>query len=167
MKTLAILTSGILVITACSHEPKEVLLRTEKGAGVKETAKVTPTAMMTIDVEGMTCEMGCGGSIRKELKGTGGVSRVKFDFEEGRKVQKAYIYFDETVIRPEEIKTILTSMNDKQFTVSNDAVEELEITASVKEESTSSKEEESKINMEETSVKVPNLIGILKDLVVN
>ena len=66
-----------------------------------------------VEIEGMTCEMGCGGSIRKELKGTGGVSRVKFDFEEGRKVQTAYIYFDETVIRPEEIKNIMTSMNDK------------------------------------------------------
>ena len=29
------------------------------------------------------------------------------------------------------------------------------------------KEEESKVQMDETSVKVPNLIGILKDLVVN
>lgn len=167
MRSFAILTSGFLLLSSCSHEPDEVLLRTEKGAGDKATLKVTPTAMMTIDVEGMTCEMGCGGSIRKELKGTGGVSRVKFDFEEGRKVQKAYIYFNETVIRPEEIKTLLTTMNDKQFTVSNDEIEELEVTASVKEDQTSSKEEDAKINMEETSVKVPNLIGILKDLVVN
>ncbi len=167
MKSFVILTSGILLFSACSHEPKEVLLRTEKGARDKANLKVTPTAMMTIDVSGMSCEMGCGGSIRKELKGTGGVSRVKFDFEEGRKVQTAYIYFDDTVIRPEEIKNIMTSMNDKQFTVSNDKVEELETVASINEESAPSNEKESKVQMDETSVKVPNLIGILKDLVVH
>ena len=70
--------------------------------------------------------MGCGGSIRTKLKGTGAVSRVQFDFVEGRKTQGMTVFFDETKISQKQIKDILLTMNEQQFTLANVAVQSLE-----------------------------------------
>ena len=110
---------------ACSSNPEVVHLRTEK-AKKKEVVKVEPNKTLTADIDGMTCEMGCGASIRTKLKGTGAVSRVQFDFVEGRKTQGMTVFFDETKISQKQIKDILLTMNEQQFTLANVAVQSLE-----------------------------------------
>jgi len=164
MKKLSILFSGVLILSACSSEPKEVLLRTEKGSTEEKKAPVHSTAVLTLEVEGMTCEMGCGGSIRKELKATGGVERVKFNFVEGDDKQKTYVYFDEAKVSEKELKSIITTMNEKQFTISKDKVEK---TSEHTTEGSTSSNEEVLVKMDEDNFKLPNLLGILKDLVLN
>lgn len=114
-----------LALMACSSNPEVVHLRTEK-AKKKEVVKVEPNKTLTADIDGMTCEMGCGGSIRTKLKGTGAVSRVQFDFVEGRKTQGMTVFFDETKISQKQIKDILLTMNEQQFTLANVAVQSLE-----------------------------------------
>ncbi len=114
-----------LALMACSSKPEVVHLRTEKPKK-KEIVQVEPNKSFTADIDGMTCEMGCGGSIRTKLKGTGAVSRVKFDFVEGRKTQGMTVFFDETKISQKKIKDILLTMNEQQFTLANVAVQSLE-----------------------------------------
>lgn len=164
MKNIAFLFIGALMISACSSEPEKVHLRTEKGPRTT-ASKVTPNSQMTVEIEGMTCEMGCGGSIRKELKGTGGVSRVQFDFEEGRKKQTAIISFDSNKVTENEMITIITKMNDKQFSVGKHSSESLEI-SSESHPVSSNGEEKSTVDLEESRIQLPNLINILKDLIV-
>lgn len=115
----------VLALMACSSNPEVVHLRTEK-AKKKEVVKVDPNKTMTADVVGMTCEMGCGGSIRTKLKATGAVSRVQFDFVEGRKEQGMTVYFDEAKITQKQMIDILQTMNEQQFTLANVAVQSLE-----------------------------------------
>jgi copper chaperone CopZ len=115
----------VLALMACSSNPEVVHLRTEKPKK-KEVVHVEPNATMTADVEGMTCEMGCGGRIRTELKATGAVSRVQFDFVEGRKKQGMTVYFDETKITQKRIMDILRTMNEQQFSLANVEVQALE-----------------------------------------
>ena len=167
MKKLSILFSGVLILSACSSEPKEVLLRTEKGSTEEKKAPVHSSAVLTMEVEGMTCEMGCGGSIRKELKATGGVERVKFDFIEGAEKQKTYVYFDEAKISEKKLKEILTSMNEKQFSISSSSIENVEKTSDISVESSTATNEETVVKMDEDNFQLPNLLGILKDLVLN
>lgn len=167
MKKFSILFSGVLILSACSSEPKEVLLRTEKGSTDVEKAPVHSTAMLTMEVEGMTCEMGCGGSIRKELKATGGVERVKFDFVEGDKKQKTYVYFDEAKISENELKSIITTMNEKQFTIGSCSIEKVEKSSKVAVEGSSTSNQEAIVKMDDDNFQFPNLLGILKDLVLN
>ncbi len=114
-----------LALMACSSNPEVVHLRTEKPKK-KEVVRVEPNATMTAEVEGMTCEMGCGGSIRTELKATGAVSRVQFDFVEGRTKQGMTVYFDETKITQKRMMDILRTMNEQQFTLANVEVQALE-----------------------------------------
>lgn len=163
----SILFAAVILLGACSSEPEKIHLRTEKGPR-KEASQVDANSMMTMDIQGMTCEMGCGGSIRKELKGTGAVARVKYDFVEGEKTQKAYISFDSSKISAEEIIDIVEKMNEEQFSVGKHSVEKIEDDAEVKSTTkTNSSSEDASLEMDESGFQMPNLINLLKDLVVH
>lgn len=169
MKSIALILVLVSVVLSCSSEPKVIHLRTVKGK--KEVGPdIEANTLLTVEIEGMTCEMGCGGSIRKELKATGGVERVKYDFKEGRKVQTATISFDNKKITSEKMIGIITEMNDKQFTIGKT----LEETITDKKEHELSPKSSSKAEMNEDEVPVdlsqekmglPNLFEILAGIV--
>ena len=117
MKTIVIATSSLLFLAACSSEPNTVLLKTEKGKKEVSKEEVVPNRMATIEISGMTCEAGCGGTIRKELKATGGVSRVQYDFVEGREVQTAKVSFDKDKVTLDQMIKIITTINEKGMSV--------------------------------------------------
>lgn len=140
-------------------------LRTEKGK--KETkAPVAANRVLTMEIEGMTCEMGCGGSIRKELKATGGVARVEFvDFKEGAKVQTAKVSFDTNKITVDEMVKIVSTMNEKQFTVGKTSSEAIDAPTATTTTSTPADSEEDKVKISETTFQMPNLLDILSSFV--
>jgi copper chaperone CopZ len=107
------------------QQKKDAEAEREK-AEKKAVVKVEPSKTFTADISGMTCEMGCGGSIRTKLKGTGAVSRVQFDFVEGRKTQGMTVFFDGSKITQKQLMDILLTMNEQQFTLANTTVQTLE-----------------------------------------
>ena len=166
MKNLAIVISSALILGACNSEPEVIHLRTEKGQ--KETpVKVVANRVLSIEIEGMTCEMGCGGSIRKELKATKGVARVEFiDFDENKKIQKAEISFDSEIVTVDKIVNIITTMNEKQFKVgkmNSEAI--LSSSCNSTDKTYSSPDETETIEVAETRIALPNLIDILAGIV--
>jgi copper chaperone CopZ len=104
-----------VVFSACNSTPETIVLRREKVVKTTKT-KVSGTKKMTAEIEGMTCEMGCGGSIRKALKETGGVERVQYDFVEGRKKQVAVVTYDAAKTDVLKMLQLIQSINEKQFT---------------------------------------------------
>jgi copper chaperone CopZ len=107
--------SLVVVFSACNSTPETIVLRREKVVKTTKT-KVSGTKKMTAEIEGMTCEMGCGGSIRKALKETGGVERVQYDFVEGRKKQVAVVTYDAAKTDVLKMLQLIQSINEKQFT---------------------------------------------------
>ena len=103
-------------LASCSSNEEKKIIKIEKKVMYKPLEKVVPTKKLVIDVNGMTCEHACGGSIRMALKETNAVDRVSFDFETDRKTNKAFIAFDDKKISEKEIVTIIEKINDKQFT---------------------------------------------------
>jgi len=103
------------LFVACNSTPETIVLRREKGVKALKK-KVIGTKNMTTEIEGMTCEMGCGGSIRKALKETGGVERVQYDLVEGRKKQVAVVTYDAAKIDAQKMLQLIQSINEKQFT---------------------------------------------------
>jgi copper chaperone CopZ len=103
-----------LMLAACqtssSAENKEIT-----DEDIARTVEATHIA--EIEVTGMTCEMGCGGDIRKALRNTGGVSKVDFDFESDRDVNIARVQFDNFTIQQEELRKVISALNKGQFTV--------------------------------------------------
>src|SRR5574343_258 len=165
MKTIIIATSSLLFLAACSSEPTTVLLKTEKGKKEVSKEEVVPDRMATIEISGMTCEAGCGGTIRKELKATGGVSRVQYDFVEGRDVQTAKVSFDKDKVTLYQMIKIITTINEKQFTVGKTISEEINDVSSTPTEASPSKETVEKVSMSDAQIEMPNLIGILSDVI--
>ncbi|MFN5149438.1 MAG: heavy-metal-associated domain-containing protein [Flavobacteriia bacterium] len=165
MKNSLIICSILLLFFSCSSEPNVIHLRTEKGK--KETkVPVAANRVLTMEIEGMTCEMGCGGSIRKELKATGGVDRVEFvDFKDGAKVQTARISFDTNKISVDQMVDIVTNMNDKQFKVGNTSSETIETQTATATNSGPDESEEEKVKISETSFQIPNLLDILSSII--
>lgn len=160
---MPIVISSLIILGSCSSEPAVKHLRTERVSTEKKVA-VVPNHILTMEVEGMTCEMGCGGSIRKELKSTGGVSRVEFDFVEGRKVQSARISYDDKKISQQEMLKIVTTMNDKQFKVGKSSTENLDQSLNSCNESTPDCEEQN-VEISESEFAIPNLIDILSGII--
>lgn len=107
-----------LIFTSCGEQAK-----TKQATAVKKPnlsiAKANATA--TFMVEGMVCKMGCGGSIRKELRAGGFIERVEVNFEEDAKQQEITAYYDSTRIDIVEMKRIIEKANDGQFTVVSSA----------------------------------------------
>ncbi len=152
----------------CQQSSNETNQPTEKEEKTSsEKVKVTPNKMLLMEVDGMSCVMGCGSSIRKELYATNGVSEVEFDFEEGRETQIAKIKYNSDIVSPEQMVKIVNTMNEKQFTVGKITEEELENEEKADENSEDSKihsstNNDSKIQASSISkIKLPNFIEII------
>lgn len=165
MKSLSALIIGLLVIaSSCAGNSEKIYLRTEKGEQA-EVAKVAANAMLTVEIKGMMCEMGCGSSIRKELKSTGAVARVQYNFVEERELNTAMISYDSTQISAADMLKRIQKMNDKQFTLGKQKVEAL--TESKSDSKATGSNDDAGVNMDESAFRIPNLLNILKDLVVH
>ena len=96
--------------TGSSIEPSEI-----SDSAIDRTVVSSHSA--DIQIEGMTCEMGCGGAIRKALRHTGGVSSVSFDFADNREVNIAKVQFDAKSIDVSELRRVIEALNKGQFKV--------------------------------------------------
>ena len=76
-------------------------------------------------VSGMVCKMGCGGTIRKELKSLRGVSRVAVDYEENREEQIISVFYNSRFHDEKEIYAELEKINNGQFTIGTTKSERL------------------------------------------
>ena len=166
MRSILYVSALTTLLFSCSSEPEVVHLRTVKGQE-KETIKVNANRMLTVEIEGMSCEMACGGSIRTNLKATGAVDRVQFDFEDGREIQTAFISYDSKKISDDQMLKLIQTINEKQFTTHKHSSEAL---ASSEEATGSDKggsNETSKVDVSEVtpSIELPNLFDLLKNLV--
>ena len=143
----------LLSVFSCSDS-------TLKNENKKDQIAVSNETLVT-EVEGMVCSMGCGGSIRKELKSTGAVSRVEVDFDEEKEKQTVKITYDNRLISKKEIVEKIEKLNKGQFSVSVIGSAFIESSDSRKSSS-----EEPKVNVSETSFEVPSLLDILSSIVV-
>ncbi len=116
-----------LMLFACNQNSKS---ETSQNKTKKPAEKVVANKMLTFEIQGMTCVMGCGGSIRKELAETNAVEKCEFDFETDRETNVVKVSFDENKTSAKKLIDIVTKMNDGQFTVG--ANEENDVSVNIK-----------------------------------
>ncbi len=118
MKSIVIIITIVgFALASCNNSGEKVHIKTVKGQTNKnQEKKVIANAQLNLEISGMSCEKGCGGTIRKALKQTGGVDRVSYDFVEGREIQMAKINLDSNMVNLEKIKNIISELNENQFT---------------------------------------------------
>lgn len=171
MKKFLIASTLLLSLAACNSAEENVIDQVKTPELSVPVVDVDANRVLTMEIDGMVCQMGCGGSIRKELKATGGVSECEFDFEDGRKTNIATVAFDKELISADEIVAIVSKMNDKQFTVgqtSTESMEEIPGHENINEtEETSTSDNESIVSVETSSFEFPNLLELVSNLLVH
>lgn len=166
---LSLTLVSVLVISACSSNETKVI-SVEKKTAYTPLEAVHANQKMAIEVEGMSCEHACGGSIRMALKETGAVERVSYDFEDGREKNTAYVSYDDTKISTAKIKEIIESVNDNQFstgTIKNTPLKPSESTSSPESSPSKSSKSTTSIEMDvptTSSWKLPNIFQIFARL---
>jgi copper chaperone CopZ len=111
MKTLYFIFLSAMLFSCNETSQKSIPLSVKQSKPVV----VRSNCQADFSVEGMVCQMGCGGSIRKELKLTGAVERVEVNFIEEQKEQNVHVRYDSTLISSQKITAILNTINDNQF----------------------------------------------------
>lgn len=127
MKRVFTILMGVYLFSSCaSKENKEIKVVKKVSVNTRhELPDVIPNRSLSLEIEGMMCEMGCGSTIRKELKLTGGVHTVSYDFKDGREKNIATITFNKDKISVDKIMELISNLNDKQFKVTNPKTTEI------------------------------------------
>ena len=130
MKKIIYLVSIILVAFSCTTHEEKIIVKNAKPKVEKTAQVIVPNNLLTVEIEGMSCEMNCGGSIRKALKKTGAVSRVEFDWVEEAEKQITKISYDDKKMNDKQILALIESLNDGQFTTHGGKIEKISETKS-------------------------------------
>ena len=132
-------------------------------------ATVTPTHKLSVPVTGMSCEMACGGSIRKELLQTEAVNRVQFDFKMARETNTAVISYDGDKISEKEIISIIQKINNGQFTTGSTEVDVLEqaSNAGTAKGNVQSADRTLFPTASVPSIQIPSILDILRTIIFN
>ncbi len=162
MKKIVVFTFSSFLLFACQTTEVNVEERVSNPVSMEEEETVIiPTKVAKMEITGMTCVKGCGGSIRKSLKGTNGVERVEFDFDADRATDIATIYFDDQIVSVEEMTKRLSVLNNNQFTIGEIKVKDVSSVSSKSAESESNSNSESaKIDADNSSLAFPNLLDL-------
>ncbi|WP_372744072.1 cation transporter [Lutibacter sp.] len=98
MKKLIILCLLVASIIGCSNEKKTEQNKTSEIQ--TENNQVAALQSYEMDIEGMTCEIGCARTIESKLSKVKGVSYSKVDFE----TKKGVFTIDTNLISEEKVK---------------------------------------------------------------
>lgn len=134
----------------------------------EEVSVAVSNEIAHIVVEGMVCEMGCGGAIRKELYTTEAVDQVDVDFDEERSENTIAVHFDNRKISTDEILKMISKINDGQFTASlkdTEAIKESDEATKTTHSSNTKKNEQSYFNTKNNYFSFPNLTSWLNGLI--
>lgn len=110
----ALLPILVLLFVSCSQSDAKNE-QNEPQAKVCKSVKANTT--QEIGVKGMVCQMGCGGSIRKELKQTCAVERVEVNYLDSLEEQIIKVHYNREQIAPKQMLQILSKINNQQFSV--------------------------------------------------
>lgn len=117
MKALWITFAAVALIIGCDQAEEVNVTYTEKEAKVEKT-------VAKIGVEGMMCEIACGGKIRKELSELDGVANASIDFSNDNQVNFALVEYNPGKVNEKDLANCINSISDgKLYSVS-----EMEVT---------------------------------------
>ena len=95
-KIFSILSITVLLLISCNNSEKQNT-ETKPELEKKEAAAVYKT--VEVDIEGMTCEIGCARTIESKLSKVKGISYSKVDFES----KKGQFTYDSNLLNEQDI----------------------------------------------------------------
>ncbi len=77
----------------------------------------TPVTMADISIDGMSCEMMCGGAIKKALAKLPGVNATEIKFVEGDATDHAIVTYDPAKVSDADMVKAIQQLHDGQYKV--------------------------------------------------
>lgn len=110
------------ILVACSGTPTEhatqaVAASVERTVEEVPVAGVAPTTLADLSIDGMSCEMMCGGSIKKALAKLPGVHSTEIRFVEGDERDHAVVDFDAAQVSDAQMIEAIQKLHDGQYKV--------------------------------------------------
>jgi len=122
MKNLLYLIPMILL--SCQTEISEANSETKKVEIAKKDIKADTE--IEIEIEGMTCEMGCVTTIRNKVNRIKGVTNFEMDFDVERSSDFSTIQFDSRLTTSDDIKEVIEGIAQGIYAVVD--LQEIELT---------------------------------------
>jgi copper chaperone CopZ len=142
------LSCAFAALTLVSCKKTEGESATANGSETTDVAPVMATTSFSI--EGMHCEMGCAGAIKKKIAKMDGVQEVEIDFEG----KKATIQFDTNKQAPENFVETVEKIN-KDYIITDVVTSDTKAFLMLGEKEKKKKKEKSKKNNKEETTATP------------
>lgn len=159
MKYALSLLFALSVLMACNEAPQkqsadvktEIVHLTAQGPSAKTTAN--------IQIDGMMCEIACGGKIKKELYELEGVSKADIAYNDGDAADFAVVEYDPSVVSEEALIASIQSIADGElYTVPK--MEVTQFTPVLSNESGAETEDENNMSV---GFRIPGILEVLKN----
>lgn len=111
IQKIAIAMLLVVSLVACKKEKTEIDV-----VDVAQEQKEIQLKNISFEISGMTCEVGCAGTIQKKLKDTKGVQSAEIDFE----AASAVVGFDANVLSTDDVIAVVEGIaGGELYKVSN------------------------------------------------
>ncbi len=164
MKKFLYIAFASTILFSCQSSEEELEVENPIAKVPEEKVVALPNMVATMEVDGMACVMACGGSIKKALRKTNGVSSIEFDFETGRETNVTTISYNSDIITLEEMKEIVSKINNNQFKIGETSSKRIHENTSTKTSSACPHIAKTPIEATRSSFEIPNLLDILSGL---
>lgn len=167
MKKPAFLLLAATLIAACGEAPAPAAQGgAEVARSVNEVVITSGTPVNTADlsIDGMTCAMGCGGTIKHELAKLPGVTGTEVNFTDADHTNHVLVTYDPAQVSDADMVKAVQTIHDGQYKVLA-----VGITKQVLKEGASEAPAEAvegaQVNASLESVALPSLVALLQHLV--
>ncbi len=164
MKTPFALVLSTTMLLSCSTNSPAPQAASNIERTVVETAisSGTPITMADISIDGMTCEMMCGGSIKKALAALPGIASTEIEFVEGDERDHAIVTFDESKVNDAQMIEAIQGLYDGQYKVlAVKITKQVKAAGSASSEGAATKEEHPVSVLAPAAMILPGILSLL------
>lgn len=124
----------------------------------------TPVTMADLSISGMTCAMGCGGTIKNALVKLPGVTDAEVDFTDATKANHVVVTYDPAQVSDADMVKAVQAIHDGQYKVESVGITKqvLKVGAS---DAPAEEATDAKVSASLESVALPSLVALLQRLV--
>ncbi len=117
-RILPILAASLLIACGGAEAPQADMAAAPTRSEQEVTITTgTPRTLADISIDGMSCEMMCGGSIKKALAQLPGVAGTEIEFHEGDVTDHAIVTFDPAQVTDAQMVEAIQALHDGQYKV--------------------------------------------------
>ena len=160
----------ILLIAALAACGEATDPATDGGANVARSVNEvaissgTPVTMADLSIEGMTCAMGCGGTIKNALAKLPGVTGAEVNFTDAGQANHVVVTYDPAQVSDADMVKAVQGIHDGQYKVLAVGITK-QVMKEGASEAPAEEATEAKVNASLESVALPSLVALLQRLV--